>query len=106
MSNATHSHENRILGRMQALGLTADHLATLDGQISPSRLSAAFRGVKDLENPTAQRLLRLLDELDELCSSLHPVPVSWKSTAAIRTLLAAKRAQCLEIRIELGAAAA
>jgi hypothetical protein len=106
MSNAVYSAENRILGRMQALGLTADHLATLDGQISPSRLSAAFRGVKDLENPTAQRLLRLLDELDELTSSLHPVPIQWKNTAAVKMLLRAKRARCLEIRIELGAAAA
>jgi transcriptional regulator with XRE-family HTH domain len=106
MSNAVYSAENRILGRMQALGLTADHLATLDGSISPSRLSAAFRGVKNLENPTAERLLRLLDELDELTSSLSPIPISWKATAAIKTLLAAKRSQQLEIRIELGAAAA
>jgi len=62
MGLATYSNENRILGAMQTLGLTADHLAALDGSISPSRLSAAFRGVRDLETPQAERLLRLLAE--------------------------------------------
>jgi hypothetical protein len=105
MSNATYSAENSILRQMQSLGLTADHLAALDGQISPSRLSAAFRGVRSLDTPTADRLLRLLAELGELSASLQPVPVSWKATGAIRTLLTAKRAQQLEIRIEVGATA-
>jgi predicted amidophosphoribosyltransferase len=102
MGAATYSHENRILTGMQSLGLTADHLATLDGSISPSRLSAAFRGVKDLETPQAERILRLLQELKELSSALTPVPISWKNTAAIKFLLAAKRAQRLAIRIECG----
>jgi hypothetical protein len=105
MGVATYSHENRILTGMRSLGLTADHLATLDGSISPSRLSAAFRGVKDLETPQAERLLHLLDELKELSASLTPVPISWKNTAAIKFLLAAKRAHRLEIKIDLGSAA-
>jgi hypothetical protein len=101
MGIATYSHENRILTGMQSLGLTADHLATLDGSISPSRLSAAFRGVKDLETPTAERLLRLLGELSELATALAPVPISWRDIAAIKTLLAAKRAHRPEIKIDL-----
>jgi sugar/nucleoside kinase (ribokinase family) len=104
MGVATYSHENRILTGMQSLGLTADHLATLDGSISPSRLSAAFRGVKDLETPQAERLLRLLAELAELASSVYPVPIAWRNVAAIKTLIEAKRAHRLEIKVDLGAA--
>ncbi|MGA2422296.1 MAG: hypothetical protein ABSG69_19640 [Candidatus Acidiferrum sp.] len=100
---ATFSHENQILAAMKSLGLTADHLTALDGLISPSRLSAALRGVRDLDTPQAQRLLKLLAELNELVESLSPVPVSWRNTTAIRQLLAAKRENRLAIRIGLGA---
>jgi len=105
MGLAAYSHENRILGTMQNLQITADHLATLDGNISPSRLSAAFRGVKDLDVPTAERLLQLLTELSDLANSVHPVPIHWRNVAAIKTLLQAKRAHRLEIKIDLGSAA-
>jgi hypothetical protein len=104
MSLATYSSENRILGGMQTLGITADHLATLDGSISPSRLSAAFRGVRDLETAQAERLLQLLAELSDLAASVRPVPISWRDTAAIKTLLSAKREQRLEIKVDLGGA--
>jgi hypothetical protein len=105
MGLATYSNENRILGAMQTLGITADHLAALDGNISPSRLSAAFRGVRDLETPQAERLLRLLAELSALAASVYPVPISWRDREAIKTLIEAKRAHRLEIRVDLGSAA-
>lgn len=102
MGLATYSNENRILGAMQTLGLTADHLAALDGNISPSRLSAAFRGVRDLETSQAERLLRLLAELSDLAASVRPVPIAWRDVTAIKTLLGAKRANRLAITVDLG----
>ena len=96
------SPERRILQKLAALDLSADHLAVIDGAISPSRLSQAFRGVKTLENPTAERLFRLLDELAELQQMLAPVPILWRDVAAIRMLSEAKRADRLEVKIELG----
>src|SRR6516165_7696282 len=94
------SIERRILQRMQELDLTADHLAALDGNVSPSRLSAAFRGVKNLDTPLADRLVGLLADLAELQKLFAPAPLHWRHVAAIRMLLAAKRADRLDVKID------
>jgi transcriptional regulator with XRE-family HTH domain len=72
MSNATLSAENRIRERMKLLGISAAFLAALSG-VEATRLSLAFRGVRDLSNEDANALLALTADLVELSEAVKPL---------------------------------
>jgi transcriptional regulator with XRE-family HTH domain len=72
MSNATLSAENRIRERMQSLGISAAFLAAISG-VEATRLSLAFRGVRDLKMEDADKLLRLTADLVELSEAIKPL---------------------------------
>lgn len=72
MSNATLSAENRIRERMKLLGLSAAFVAALSG-VEATRLSLAFRGVRDLSNEDANTLLVLTSDLVELSEAIKPL---------------------------------
>jgi len=72
MSNATLSAENRIRERMKLLGLSAAFVAALSG-VEATRLSLAFRGIRDLSNDDAMKLLLLTENLVELSEAVRPL---------------------------------
>jgi len=72
MSNATLSAENRIRERMKLLGLSAAFVAALSG-VDATRLSLAFRGIRDLSNDDAGTLLALTHNLIELSEAVKPL---------------------------------
>jgi hypothetical protein len=71
MSNATLSAENRIRERMQSLRVSAAFLAAISG-VEATRLSLAFRGIRDLPNEDATKLLELTRDLVELSEAVKP----------------------------------
>jgi transcriptional regulator with XRE-family HTH domain len=71
MSNATLSAENRIRERMQSLGMSAAFLAAISG-VEATRLSLAFRGIRDLSNDDAKKLLSITEDLVTLSEAAKP----------------------------------
>jgi transcriptional regulator with XRE-family HTH domain len=72
MSYATLSAENRIRERMKLLGLSAAFMAAISG-VEATRLSLAFRGIRDLSNDDAKTLLDLTTDLVELSEAVKPL---------------------------------
>jgi hypothetical protein len=98
MALAILAAEVRIQDRLSELGTTAQFLSALDGRISNSRLSQALRGLKDLENSDAERLLALTKRMVELRECFSPVPIAWKNPVDIQYLLDNLTAPSQEIR--------
>jgi hypothetical protein len=71
MSNATLSAENRIRERMQELGISAAFLSAISG-VEATRLSLAFRGVRDLKHGDAEKLLSVTEALLSLAAAAKP----------------------------------
>ena len=94
----TLSAENRIKRHLNDLQATASFLAVLDGQISDSRLSIALRGLKNLENHHATRLLELAERCVRLRDAFEPIPLDFSQPARIRVLLDNMTASEEEIR--------
>jgi DNA-binding transcriptional regulator YdaS (Cro superfamily) len=84
------SAENRIEEKQAALGITLNFLAAISG-VSPTKLSQAFNGIRQLENLEATKVLSVLDELSALTEACRPFPVELKNPAVIRQLLNARR---------------
>jgi transcriptional regulator with XRE-family HTH domain len=72
MGYATLSAENRIRERMQSLRMSAAFLAAISG-VEATRLSLAFRGIRDLSNSDAELLLKLTADLVELSEAIKPL---------------------------------
>jgi len=85
MSNATLSAENRIRERMQSLGISAAFLAAISG-VEATRLSLAFRGIRDLPNEDAMKLLTLTADLVELSEAVKPLALPDDVPGMLRVL--------------------
>jgi hypothetical protein len=72
MPFATLSVENRIRERMKVLGISASFLAAL-GRVEVSKLSLAFRGIKQFSNEDGNRLLAITDELVGIAEAVKPL---------------------------------
>jgi hypothetical protein len=84
-------HESSIQNRMQKLGgITASFLARLT-DVPETRLSQAFRGIRDLDNQHIFEIAKALNELEELQTACAPVPVSFVSPKVIRAVLEERR---------------
>ncbi len=90
--------ETRIKDRLNELQTTTSFLAALDGRISNSRLSEALRGLRDLENADATRLLALTQRMIELRDAFAPVPISWRTPTDVRWMLDNLTANTEEVR--------
>jgi hypothetical protein len=102
MSDATFSVENRVQEVMGRRDFTVPFLAALAFQygysgFSQPRLSQAFSNMKPLENEKAQELWSLVQDIDDFCQSVRPIPVSLKNPLVVKELLdnfrAKKKAQ-------------
>ena len=87
MAFAALAAEVRLQDRLSNLDTTASFLAALDGQISGSRLSQALRGIKNLQNEDAVRLLNLTARLVALREAFSPVPLALTNPTDVRYLL-------------------
>jgi hypothetical protein len=90
--------EVRIQDRLDELKTTAAFLCKLDGHIGTTRLNRALRGLQDLENSDAIRLLTLTQRLVDLRDAFAPVPVSWENPTDIRWMLENLTASTEEIQ--------
>jgi hypothetical protein len=90
--------EVRIQDRLDELKTTAAFLCKLDGYIGTTRLNRALRGLQDLENSDAIRLLTLTQRLVDLRDAFAPVPVSWENPIDIRWMLENLTASTQEIQ--------
>jgi hypothetical protein len=96
--SATLSVENRTLDVMSRRDFTAPFLAALAFQygysgLSQPRLSQAFSGMKPLGNESATQLWSLVQDIDDFCQSVRPIPVSLKNPLVIKPLLDDYRAK-------------
>jgi hypothetical protein len=80
------SQESFLRERIARLDCTADFLCSLTG-IPATRLSQAFRGIKALPGPDAEKLNKTLSDLDELVKAFSPVPVKLENPMVIGELL-------------------
>lgn len=78
--------ETRIKERLLELNMTAQSLATLAGA-SYQKLSWALRGIKDLENPVALRLLEVTERMMQIHAAFAPLVLSWNRPKDIEWLL-------------------
>jgi hypothetical protein len=90
--------ETRIKDRLNELQTTTAFLAALDGKISNTRLSDALRGLRDLENEQALRLLTLTQKMIEVRDAFAPVPLAWSKPNDVRWMLDNLTASPKEIR--------
>lgn len=102
VTSATLSVENRTLDVMNRRDFTAPFLSALAFQyglsgLSQPRLSQAFSGMKPLGNESATQLWSLVQDIDDFCHSVRPIPVSLKNPLVVKELLddfrAKKKAQ-------------
>lgn len=84
-------HENLIQERLRKLGnVTADFLAQLSG-VPGSRISQAFRNIRDLDNVHVVEIDKILRDLEELATAVAPIPVSFTSPKVVRAILEERR---------------
>jgi hypothetical protein len=81
--------------------MTADFLASLSG-VPGTRLSQAFRGVRELDNDQIVHLSSTLKELEDLTVALAPIPIAFKNPRAIREVLEQRKSGELIINIKTG----
>jgi hypothetical protein len=79
--------ENRISVRLNELRTTETFLCRLDGRIGTTRLNKALRGLQDLDNEQARRLLALTQRLLDLRDAFAPLPISWENPADVKYML-------------------
>jgi hypothetical protein len=92
MNNFSHialpkfSAEERLRNRQTQLGVSAAFIAAL-GNIQPTTLSNAYRGLKTLENEKATELLNLTAYLIEIMDALRPFSFPLNNAEETRTLI-------------------
>jgi hypothetical protein len=80
--------------------MTADFLANLSG-IPGTRLSQAFRGIRDLDNDQVVLISNTLKEVEELAESVAPIPVAFRNAKVIRAVLEEQRTGALIIDVKI-----
>lgn len=86
-----------IQERMRKLSnMAASVLAELSG-VPGTRLSLAFRGIRDLDNSQIILISNTLREAEDLAEAVAPIPVSFQNAKIIRTILDQKKAGDLKI---------
>jgi hypothetical protein len=88
---ATYSIETKVQNFLMLRDCSADFISSLAQlhdipSASSSRLSQAFRG-RDLPEETAKPLGQMVDDLEDYCRSMSPVPVALKNAVTIKGLL-------------------
>jgi hypothetical protein len=97
------SHENMIQERMRKLdNMTADFLANLSG-VPGTRLSQAFRGLRQLDNEQVVLISKTLKEVEDLAESVAPIPVAFRNAKVIRAVLEEQRSGALTIDVKISA---
>ena len=79
-------HESRIRQALIDLDIDQAAFAVLSG-LSQSRLSSAFRGVRDFGGPEVEALSNLVSELREIVNAAQPIPVSFRNLDAVKRLV-------------------
>ena len=89
---ATFSSERRVQERMAALGLSAANLAVVSG-ISATKISNAFRGLREFDSIESTKLLAVTSELIELVEAVRPLQLPTNAADLARILDHLRREQ-------------
>jgi hypothetical protein len=84
------SNEDLIRDRMLKLDLTAHFVAQLSG-VPETRLSLAFRKIRDLDRDQVLTVTSTLQEIQNLADDCAPLPISFVSPKIIREILEKKK---------------
>lgn len=80
------SNESMIQDRMLKLNLTGHFVAQLSG-VAETRISLAFRKIRDLDRDQVLAITDILRELESLVGDCAPLPISFVSPKIIRSVL-------------------
>jgi hypothetical protein len=83
-------HEQRIQTALTELACDQSVFSALSG-INQSKLSNAFKGVRDFSNPEIVQMNALIDELREIVQAAAPFPVAFKNIVAVKRILECRR---------------
>jgi hypothetical protein len=83
-------HDQQILASITELDISQAHFSVISG-ISQTRLSMAFKGVRDFSGPEIEKLNALIADLREISTKASPLPVNFRNLGAVRHLLECKR---------------
>lgn len=84
------SNESMIQDRMLKLNLTGHFVAQLSG-VAETRISLAFRKIRDLDRDQVLAITDTLRELESLAGDCAPLPISFVSPKVIREILEKKK---------------
>jgi hypothetical protein len=79
-------HDQKIRAALTELDIDQNVFSAISG-LSQTRLSQAFKGVRDFSIPEIQKLNALIDELREIARGAGPIPVAFQNVEAVRRLL-------------------
>ncbi len=85
------SPEQILLDGLRELQCSQAFFVSLQEELSPSKLNLALCGSRPLGGLQAERLIKLLHELQELCQSVSPIPVRFTNPELFRRLLQEQR---------------
>lgn len=95
MTHAALSPEKRIEDGLRSIDCTQRQFAniacSMGVPVSPSLISLALSGRRELMPWTAERLLNLVHELGALKDYLRDVPINWGASQGVATLLVLRR---------------
>jgi hypothetical protein len=95
--NASLSVENRIQRALGELGIGLVQFCVISGEISQTRLSQAFNGLRPLPNELGEKLEAIIHELQAIRDDAKPIPVDFRNVIAIKEILEQRRQHATEV---------
>jgi hypothetical protein len=99
MGLAAFSPEMRIRNGLRELNCAESNFAKIAGIVGKTRLIEGLAGENDFDNPTAEKLLAVLNEMKGLQTEID-APIDWSQVNKIETALLVRRVR--KIARELG----
>ena len=99
MAVATLGPEGQMIERLRKLDCAEYNFAQIaTGIVGKTRLAQAFKdSTKSFDRATAAKLIEKLEQMEELQASVAPVPIAWERIEEVRSALAIRFANQLEI---------
>jgi hypothetical protein len=94
--NASMSVENRIQRALDELGIGLVQFCVISGEVSQTRLSQAFNGLRPLPNELGEKLEGVIFELKAIREGAKPIPVDFRNVIAIKEILEQRRTQAAQ----------
>ena len=96
-------HESKIRNILVELDIDQSSFAVFSG-LTPTRLSQAFRNVRDFTGQEVEMLSNLIEQLRGLVNDSAPIPVSFRNPRVIKALLEKRKRGLRLIPIPVGPA--